>query len=194
MLDFHYQYMIPKYGDKCSLLYTDTDSFVYEVETEDLFKDMYDNKEHFDLSASAIKHFKATENKSVIGKFKCETNMRPIKEWIALKSKMYSFICDIEKETTEIIDETFITTKTLKTDCEKHKCKGITKNTKISHNEYVKCNTDNLRVVKSQRGFQVFNHQIFTVEFEKVALSSFDDKMFRIDSNVAYPYGHKQLI
>jgi hypothetical protein len=74
------------------------------------------------------------------------------------------------------------------------KCKGITKNTKISHNEYVKCNTDNLRVVKSQRGFQVFNHQIFTVEFEKVALSSFDDKMFRIDSNVAYPYGHKQLI
>ena len=35
MYEFHYDYMIPKYEDKILLCYMDTDSFVYEIETED---------------------------------------------------------------------------------------------------------------------------------------------------------------
>ena len=35
MYEFHYDYMIPKYGDNISLCYMDTDSFVYKIETED---------------------------------------------------------------------------------------------------------------------------------------------------------------
>ena len=35
MYEFHYDYMIPKYEDKISLCYMVTDSFVYEIETED---------------------------------------------------------------------------------------------------------------------------------------------------------------
>ena len=35
MYEFHYHYMLPKYGDKLLLCYMDTDSFMYNIETED---------------------------------------------------------------------------------------------------------------------------------------------------------------
>ena len=35
MYEFHYDYMRPKYGSKVKLCHMDTDSFVYEIKTED---------------------------------------------------------------------------------------------------------------------------------------------------------------
>ena len=35
MYEFHYDYMRPRYGSKVDLCYMDTDSFVYETESED---------------------------------------------------------------------------------------------------------------------------------------------------------------
>ena len=50
MYKYHYDVMKKKYDDKINLLYTDTDSFIYHIETEDSYKDFDDMKEHMDFS------------------------------------------------------------------------------------------------------------------------------------------------
>ena len=39
MFDFHYNYIRKKYGDKAELLFTDTDSLMYLIQTQDVYKD-----------------------------------------------------------------------------------------------------------------------------------------------------------
>jgi len=40
MYQFYYDYLKPKYGDKCTLLFIDTDAFCCHIQTEDLHQDM----------------------------------------------------------------------------------------------------------------------------------------------------------
>ena len=50
---------------------------------------MFNNKEQFDLSDMKLKHFRNSDNKKVVGKFKDETQGIPICEFIRLRSKMF---------------------------------------------------------------------------------------------------------
>ena len=43
MCNYFYGVLKPKYGEKVKLAYTDTDSFITHVQTEDLFKDFQRN-------------------------------------------------------------------------------------------------------------------------------------------------------
>ena len=40
MYEFHYDYMVPKYGKKLNICYMDTESLIYNIETEDFYKDI----------------------------------------------------------------------------------------------------------------------------------------------------------
>ena len=76
MYEFHYDYMRPKYGSKVKLCYVDTDSFVYEIETEDFYRDIAkDVKKRFDTSGYSKddnRPLPIGENKKVIGLMKDE--------------------------------------------------------------------------------------------------------------------------
>ena len=51
MYDFDYNYMRPKYGSKVKLCYMDTDSFVYEIETKDFYRNIAkDVEKRFNMS------------------------------------------------------------------------------------------------------------------------------------------------
>ena len=70
MYKFHYDYIKNKYENKSKLLlFTDTDSLMYEIKTEDVYEDFSSNKEMLDFSNHSTKS-KYYANKAVIGKMK----------------------------------------------------------------------------------------------------------------------------
>ena len=74
------------------LLFTDTDSLYYQVETPNIEKEMFENKELFDNSEyPAESPYYDRTNKKVMGKFKSETKGAPIIEFVGLRPKMYSY-------------------------------------------------------------------------------------------------------
>ena len=46
MYEFHYDYTKNKYDDKSRPLFTDTDSLMYEIKTEDAYEDFSNDKEN----------------------------------------------------------------------------------------------------------------------------------------------------
>ena len=74
MYGFHYNYIKRKYKDKAKLLFTDTDSLMYEIETKYFYKGISaDVKHRFDTSDYPPDHpsgIPSGFNKKVLGKFK----------------------------------------------------------------------------------------------------------------------------
>ena len=98
MYEFHYSYIKRRYDDKAKLLFTDTDSLCYEIQTKDIYNELWEDKELFDNSDyPKYSQYYSSENKKVIGKFKDEAAGMPIKEFIGLRSKMYSYVKENNK-------------------------------------------------------------------------------------------------
>ena len=55
MHEFHYDCIKNEYDNKSKLLSTDTDSLIYEIKTEDVYKDFSSDKEIFDFSNYSTK-------------------------------------------------------------------------------------------------------------------------------------------
>lgn len=91
MFDFHYSIMKPYYQEKLRLCYTDTDSFLYSIQTKDFYKDLKSHfQSYFDTSNySKDKYGIIIQNKKVPGLFKDETGGQIISEFVGLRSKLY---------------------------------------------------------------------------------------------------------
>ena len=88
--------MKKKYGDRARLLFTDTDSLMYEVETADIYADMVNSREMYDLSNYPATHPKYNAeyvlNRAKVELMKDEAACRIIMEFVWLRPKMYSFV------------------------------------------------------------------------------------------------------
>ena len=71
-------------------MFTDTDSFIYEIKSKDVYEEFFKYKHLFDFSEFQS-HFFDPNNKRVIGKMKDEFKGILINKFIELKSKMYCF-------------------------------------------------------------------------------------------------------
>ena len=71
MYDFHYNYIKSRYNNKAKLLFTDTDSLCYEIETRDVYKELWEDKQLFDNSDyPKDSPFFSVENKKLSANFK----------------------------------------------------------------------------------------------------------------------------
>ena len=172
MFDFHYNYIQNKYGhNRAKLLFTDTDSLMYEITTDDIYKDISkDIKRKFDTSDYPPDHpsgILTGVNKKVIGMFKDEVAGRQITHFVGLRPKLYSFKVEGEKANK--------------------KCKGIKKNVVkkgINFQDYFECLFFGEKQMRSMKIIRSENHNIYSQEVNKVALSNEDDKRMVLEDKV----------
>ena len=174
MYEFCYDYIKIKYEDKARLCYMDTDSFVVNIKTKDFYKDIsQDVNKRFDTSNYTFDRPLPTGiNKQLIGLMKDELGGDIITEFVALRPKAYSYITNY-----------FIEMK---------KAKGTTKCVvNKMFDDYKKCLFDNGKVLKSQQRFKSENHEVYTENINKIALSCDDDKrIVTSDRITSYPYNY----
>ena len=180
MYNFHYNVMKPTFGERINLLYTNTDSLMYEIESEDVYKELgMKASGYFDFSNYPEDHFlKSNLNKKVPGKFKDKCGGVPIEEFVGLRSKMYSFKVASKKVVSKVEIKT---------------AKGVNKTVILNDLKfltYLNCLQENKITQHEYRYIHSMGHVVETYTQCKVTLSPFDDKRFLLDFINLVPYGH----
>ena len=177
MYNFYYNVLKKYFTHNVQLLYTDTDSFILYITVPNLYNlHLFNLKDYFDFSNYPTNHkIFSNKNKKVPGLFKDELGGKIMKEFVSLRSKMYSFVVD---------------------DSETKVAKGVKKNIikkEICHADYIKCLKTAQQIQNDFKNIVSKNHQIFTFHQSKVSLSAFDDKRYLLTPIYSLPYGHKCL-
>ena len=155
MYEFWYDYMKPKYGNKVKLCYTDTDSFIINIKTNDFYEDIASDVENrFDTSNYEVKRpLPMGKNKKVIGLMKDELGGEIITEFVTLRPKTYSFLTDDGKEDK--------------------KAKGAKKcviKKVIEFNYYKKCLLNDEVIFKSQQRLISKKHDVHIENINKIVM------------------------
>ena len=172
MYDFHDNCFKMNYDAK--LLFTDTDSLVYEIRGADVYEKIYADRDLFDLSNYSKKSkFNVGCNKKVIGKMKDEMVGRMVSEFVGLKSKMYSLITVDDEEET--------------------RAKGV--NRKLRYSDFFDALFDKKIVRHIMKRIQAKHHRLGTYDVCKVSLSCFDDKRYVLGDGIdTLAYFHKDIM
>ena len=178
MYKFYYDVMKPKYGDNIKMVYTDTDSFVFHTKTNDVYEDLNTIKKELDFSDYPKEHKCYDDNnKKVLNKFKDELKSKIITGFIALRPKCYAY-------------------SVYGDDKKYKKCKGIAKGTvrrQMKYEEFETVLKTNEVIHKSFNSIRSKNHRIFSITTKKIALSSYENKKYWIDSVNSLAYGHYKI-
>lgn len=206
--DFHFNYMKNNFAD-CEVLYTDTDSLIYEIRHTDVYKVMKkDCHQYFDTSDYPKDNIYniPSVNKKVLGMMKDENNGRIMTHFIGLRSKMYSTKVlhtpeEIDKERIKLKRmnmENAVFERALSNLGVTKKIKGIKKSVianKINFEDYLNCLETFSEKSVLQNLIRSRNHELCTIKQNKIGLSPHDDK--RMISTTTYstlPWGHYSIM
>ena len=176
MYDFYYNQLKKQYGDRVRLLYTDTDSVIIHVRTDDLYEDMKKNMDLYDTSNFPEDHPSyCTTNKKVVGKFKDELGGKIMTEFVGLRPKMYSYHGEESGKRAKGVK------------------KSVLKKT-ITHDDYRACLCEQKIFQRNMTGLRSYDHQIYGETVRKVALSPLDTKRYILqDGKTTLAFGHRDI-
>lgn len=184
MYNFHYDYMLNKYGDNVSLLYTDTDSFVYHIKTDNFYEDIKpDLQSRFDTSDLPQNNVYNLPqvNKKVVGMMKDENNGRIIREFVGLRAKMYAYILDSD-DNNEI--------KCIK----KNKGVNAAAVRRLNFNKYYTCLDLSKTLYDNMYNLISDKHNMYTQIRRKKILCGKDEKRFILNNgNKTLAWGHCKI-
>ena len=177
MYEFWYDYIKPKYKDKAKLCYMNTDNFITYIKTKDFYKDIANDVERWFDTSNYDENDKRLvpigKNNKVYGLFKDELGGKIMIEFVGLRAKTWAYLMDHGSE---------------------HKKSKVTKKCviklRLMFNNYTDCLFNDKVILKSQQRFKSDHHDVYTVEINKIALNSNDDKRLQtFDKITTYPYG-----
>lgn len=188
MYRFHYDHLRAWYPD-AELLFTDTDSLVYQIYTDDLYADLVSRAEHFDFSNYSEKNpLFRTDNKMVLGKMKDESNGDIITEFVGLRPKMYSYTT--MKRQFQDAANVPVQLK------ESKRAKGIQRAAAlaITHADYLAQLRVPVENYVNIRRIGQKHHRIYSLESMKRGLCAFDDKRYLLPDGVhTLSHGHVRI-
>lgn len=176
MYKFYYERMKKLYADSCELLFTDTDSLCFEINTDDVYGDLLQYIDDFDMSdydkskfakTDSRYHLCSSKNKKVIGKLHDEVNGEILTSFIGVGSKAYS-----------LVGENSIS---------KSACKGVPKFLKkreLNHELYTKVLDEQTKYYCYFKQIRSKKHKLSTVDIVKAALHGFDSKRFVLSDGI----------
>ena len=180
MYKFWYSIIVPTYGKRARFVYSDTDSFIIDIETADLTHEITGPlASHLDLSNFPTHHpLHSSKFKGQLGKLKIETAPFFMKEFVALKPKAYSYT------TTE---HDSVNCNTLK---------GVPKHIKeniLDIEAYKSCLYGNVQKYESIYNLRFCNSEMSLIRTRKLILSSLEDKRYYHNNLLSVGYGHYSI-
>lgn len=171
---FHYSIMKNMYKNTINLCYTDTDSLLYLIKTDDFYEDIKKNLQYFDTSNFQYENSYGIPcvNEKLPGYFKDEMGGQVISEFTGLRAKLYC----IDTETSSV-----------------KKAKGSKKcvTKKLNMEQYKQCLFSNIELRDDMYIIKSKNHKIFTQRLNKLVLSKSDDKRQLLNNSACtLPWGH----
>lgn len=121
------------------------------------------------------------DRKKKIGVFKDELGGVPMKQFVALRPKLYSYIYD--KDNKQINEK---------------RCKGINRTVvkkEIFHQHYINTLLNSSSMKHTMYGLRSDHHIMYCDKITKTSLSAFDDKRYWLDDGItSLAYGHYKIL
>ncbi|XP_053205601.1 uncharacterized protein LOC128392015 [Panonychus citri] len=165
------------FGDRCRLIYSDTDSLLIELKSNHLIEDLKQVEHVMDLSDLPQNHpLHSDEHKKEIGYLKDEMAGDEIHEVVAIKPKLY-----VIKSASGV----------------KKRAKGVQRQVvanKLSFDDYKRCLFQEEIHMVTNRRLGSTNHDIHMYTQEKIAITPLEDKRYLLGDGISsLAYGHYKI-